>query len=360
MKNFRAIAPIPFVLLALASPAHAQPYVPYTMQIVFGDSLSDGGNAYNKFPAFNFPPSPPYNQRATNGLTGVEYLSRDYLGETLKPSLPAAGGGNNYAYIGAATGYYNAPNPTNPPAPIPPYPPGTVLTTDNYSDWRYGLPYLRNTGLGNQVDAFDAANLAFDPAKTLFTVFAGANDVFLGLESGAATPQQLVFGIAGNLTAAITELAGLGARHFLVPNMPNLGLTPAFNSNPADISELAQLINLAMATSLTALESSLKLTYADLNIVQFDTYGLLTQLVAQPPAGVTNTTQACLNLAAGTMCSNPDAYLFWDGVHPTAVTHKAFAEAFAYAVPEPETWLLFGLGFGLLLARGRTRPALAP
>jgi phospholipase/lecithinase/hemolysin len=34
-------------------------------------------------------------------------------------------------------------------------------------------------------------------------------------------------------------------------------------------------------------------------------------------------------------CANPDQYLFWDGVHPTAAAHRMLGDAFMAAVPEP-------------------------
>ncbi|MDQ1152947.1 uncharacterized protein YhjY with autotransporter beta-barrel domain [Brevundimonas sp. SORGH_AS 993] len=48
-------------------------------------------------------------------------------------------------------------------------------------------------------------------------------------------------------------------------------------------------------------------------------------LAANPGAfGVTNITQPCFNGA--TVCSNPDSYFYFDGVHPTAAGHRIIAQ----------------------------------
>jgi phospholipase/lecithinase/hemolysin len=75
----------------------------------------------------------------------------------------------------------------------------------------------------------------------------------------------------------------------------------------------------------------------------FDTAGLLRNIVANPATyGFTNVTDACYGAAAKTVCANPNQYLFFDDLHPSAQGHVVLAEAFAAAVPEPSTWMLLG------------------
>ena len=67
----------------------------------------------------------------------------------------------------------------------------------------------------------------------------------------------------------------------------------------------------------------------------------------------------CVNLAVNppTVCANPDEYLFWDGVHPTARTHEILAREMKRAlIAEPGTLVLLGLGLlviGLVHRRRR-------
>jgi phospholipase/lecithinase/hemolysin len=82
--------------IARAAPIGASAYSQLT---VFGDSLADAGNVF-LFSGGTFPPTPPYAQRLSNGLTAVEVLATD-LGLPLTPSLA---GGRDYAYGGAETG----------------------------------------------------------------------------------------------------------------------------------------------------------------------------------------------------------------------------------------------------------------
>ena len=44
---------------------------------------------------------------------------------------------------------------------------------------------------------------------------------------------------------------------------------------------------------------------------------------------ITDTAQPCFNSTAGTLCSNPDNFLFWDDVHPTAEVHLIIGELLA-------------------------------
>ena len=68
-----------------------------------------------------------------------------------------------------------------------------------------------------------------------------------------------------------------------------------------------------------------------------------------------NVTNACFN--GTSVCSNPDSYLFWDGIHPTAAGHRLIADAAfnVLAVPEPETYALMLAGMSLLAWRVRRR-----
>lgn len=90
MRYAFVIAAITF---SIAQNSHGQEIV------VFGDSMTDVGNAF----ALNGnPPSPPYSDgRFSNGITWVEVLA-DHLMVT-RPKASTAGG-TNFAYGGASAG----------------------------------------------------------------------------------------------------------------------------------------------------------------------------------------------------------------------------------------------------------------
>ncbi len=316
---------------------------------VFGDSLSDGGNSglltQAALPPTGFPPFPYFNGQYSNGPVAVEHLWQSYNpGSTaFKPSL---GGGTNYAIGGATTGLDNF-NQINPNVPVPLQPAFTDL----------GLAQQ----LG-QFQAFVAGGGTFDPASSLFVVWAFPNDVFWALTSGelpdqpgvpATTPPLIAQGI-GNITGAIAFLAGLGATHFLVPNMADLGKTPfGLGLGPIDaagLTLLAQGFNANLALALSALDAALPTA----EIVQFDTFGVFQALQATPGAfGFTNATQACVDFLAA---CNPGTWVFWDGVHPTTAAHQVLGTLFAAAVPEPGGLGLLAVAVALALA-ARARAA---
>lgn len=284
------------VLTFAASAASAT----YTSLTVFGDSLSDGGNVFT-LTAGVFP-APPNAQRFTNGPTAVEHLA-GALGLPLAPSLS---GGRNYAFGGAETGT------------------GSFI----------GLP---NTGVSAQVSSFvSSPPPGFGGPSSLVVLWAGPNDLFTALDLGM-NPADIIAPAMGNLANSVGQLYGVGARTILMPGMPNMGATPfGLNSgNPAGLTAFSLGFNGALALTVAGLEA----TFLGLDIIEFSTFSLLDGVVANPGAfGLTNVQDACFNGAS--VCANPDEYLFWDSVHPTARGHAILGASFATAVPEPNSMAL--------------------
>jgi phospholipase/lecithinase/hemolysin len=329
---------------------------------VFGDSLSDGGNSgrltQGLLPPTGFPPFPYFNGQYSNGPVAVEYLWQRYNpGSTsFKPSLA---GGTNYAIGGATTGLdnYNLINPSVPP-PL--------------------QPSFNDLGLAQQLgqfQAFVAGGGTFDPASSLFVVWAFPNDVFWLLTTALGptgphlpdqplalppavppTPANLIDQGITNLVNAIAFLANLGAAHFLVPNMADLGNTPfGLGLGPAGsagLTLLTQGFNDNLELALTALDAAL----ATAEIVQFDTFGAFEALQDDPGAfGFTNATQACIDFLPASC--NPNTWVFWDGVHPTTAAHRVLGTMFAAAVPEPGSLVLVATVLLLMGARARLNRA---
>jgi len=329
--------------LGAAPPARAA-LVELTHLFVFSDSLSDGGNSglrsaqYAMNPAVVFPPFPYAGGRYSNGPVAVEYLWELYNPGTLGTPAglqPSLGGGTNYAIGGATTGVqsFNSVNPNVPAALQPAY--------VQYSNvW--------------QLQQFAAGHPPFDPATSLFVVWLFPNDVFYadatGMLPGAVPPltegPDLISNGIANIVATVQTLAAAGGRHFLVPNMADLGTTPAFLGTPAQgfLSGLTMLFNDNLAIALSTLDAALPI-----EIVQFDTAAAFADLLANPAAyGMTNTTQACVENLLTLVCNpgNWDTWVFWDGVHPTTRTHQILAAQFQAAIPAPGTLALLGLALG--------------
>ena len=317
---------------------------------VFGDSLSDGGNSgivsrAATGGAFTYPPPPYYNGQYSNGPVAVEYLWNLYNPSkpfALKPSLS---GGTNYAIGGATTGTenYNSVSPTTGPL----------------------QPAYYQLGAQWQLNTFAAQAPTFDPATSLFVVWLFPNDVFYtqqtgnlpGHVDGSPGGSNLVANGIANILTTVQTLAAMGAEHFLVPNMPDLGTTPeGLGLPPADaafLSALTNAFNVNLAGALTALDAALPA-----EIVQYDVAAMLGRIENNPAAyGFTNTTEACVYNLQNGRCnpSNWDSWLFWDGVHPTTSTHQYLATQFAQAVPEPASLALLGAAFVVLAALRRRR-----
>src|SRR5262245_53509639 len=316
-------------ILALSLPASAA-LTTLSNLFVFGDSLSDGGNSglLTQSPVLptGFPPPPYAGGRYSNGPVAVEYLWQSYHpGST--SFTPSLAGGTNYALGGATTGLDNF-NSINSRVPAPLQP--------SFND----LGMRQQLG---QFQAFVAGGGTFNPATSLFVVWGFPNDVFWWLQTGqlpdhpgvSATADALVTQGVQNIVGSIALLASLGADHFLVPNMADLGQTPfGLAQGPvgsAMLTGLTEGFNGALGGALNALPTTL-------DIVQFDTFAAFRAPRDNPAAfEFTNVTQSCVD---NLLICNPTMWLFWDQLHPTTQTHGILGTQFAAAVPEPRSIVL--------------------
>lgn len=331
LRNFFSAGLLALSLLTSASAS------PYTQFVVFGDSLSDAGNA-SAMTGGNFPPSPHYAGPFSNGPTAAQYLAQS-LGVPVQLGWPVAStGANNFAVGGArnGTGNYN-------------------VEIDHPAGLGAAFPDLAQTGIQRQIERYAGQHAAAvpSPSDTLFMVWGGPNDVFLGAETGG-DPNVYIPAAVNALANDLLMLVGMGAQHILVPGMPNLGLTPEANGlGPvvaAGLSALSVAYNDGLGFMLSSLDALLP---PEVHLYGFDTAGFFASISADPGAfGFTNTTESCL--FTGGPLPGCAGYLYFDNVHPTTATHQLLAAQFALAagVPEPATLTLVLLAL-LPLARAR-------
>ncbi len=310
--KLRLLRTLPALLLLLVAVAvQAQQY---TKIVVFGDSLSDTGNDATLFvDTYGFPFPSPYIGTTYTGLytlgrftDGADTFppAQHYFGvwiEQMAAALPAhpavraslESGGTNYAY-----GYGNTLN---------------GMTVFNVT----GTPFtILVDNVGQQIDDYLATNPKIDN-HTLFVVWGGANNLTEAV-GGPNAPQMIVNGAVAQI-GNVQRLINAGATQFLVPNLPNLGSVPRFNTSPTDSAAFNQA-SVLYNTTLDAGVSLLPLLNFGrrVTIYKFDVYSLLKSVIAHPAnyglLDVTDSSQS--------MLVDPDTYLFWDDLHPTTHGHN--------------------------------------
>ncbi|MBD2500710.1 SGNH/GDSL hydrolase family protein [Anabaena azotica] len=189
------------------------------------------------------------------------------------------------------------------------------------------------------------------PLKASAASFSKLND-YLPTQSLDFTPFTTPNTTLTNISNAILALASVGAKNFLVPNLPNLGSTPLalgidsqFNGFSSQLNKLTQEHNLGLSQLIANLNQNSAL---GLNITLLD---VNTQFNNAKKLGFTTVDKPCLDRVAGTICANPDEYLFWDDIHPTARAHTILATAAFSTIPEPSMTLGM-LSFGALTVVG--------
>ncbi len=300
-KFFVSVLVAALILLG-ALPQHAaagwQDSRKFSTMYVFGDSLSDPGNAFAVTGAVATGtepiPSAPYDvngHRFTNGPTWVEVLAHQaFLLRGALPALkyPRAG---NYAFGGARAG-------TDSPA----------------------------LDLPEQVGLFLSNNDGVAPTGALYVIQFGGNDINQALTAGSpAEAQQAVANAVAAIKQNILVLKSRGARKFLVANAPNLGRVPVVRAAGADVpaEQLSLLFNALLDVAMAELATG------DVQIYRINLFDFLDAASEYPQAfgfaGDPNPlTAPCLPVFIPSLgvCQDPDQRFYWDGLHPTRAAHR--------------------------------------
>jgi phospholipase/lecithinase/hemolysin len=305
MKRMFALVACVVMVLGMAQAAAAQQP---SHIVVFGDSLSDPGNAFALLGSANTPPDydldpflvpgAPYargGHHFTNGATWVEQLARPLgLSGSVQPAFQLASPhATNFAVGGARARQIAT---------------GVNLPTQVQA-------YLQRAG-GARADA-------------LYVIAVGGNDVrdalfayAQGQDGGAVVGAALA-----STVQTIMTLHAAGARRFLIWNAPDIGRTPAIKRAGPGVAPFATLISQGYNANLAFLLGQLSSGLPGIQIVPFDAFALINEIAETPSTfGMTNVTSACLTPnVAPFACQQPNEYLFWDGIHPTVATHAIIA-----------------------------------
>ena len=283
---------------------------------VFGDSLSDNGRVFAASGVY--PPAPYVGGRFSNGPVASEVLATGLWGANSAQF-------HDLAYGGARTGVTGS------------------------ADGLVGVP----TGMTSQLSQFNVLTGGAADSNALYMVWGGANDLRDGLSLGTqAAIQASITAAISNLVTIVSTLHAEGAHNFLLPNLPDLGITPEglASGGAATASFVSGLFN----QNLAAAYGSLAASWTDEHFYLFDAMTAQHNLVSGSPGnGFSNVTQACITTAG----CNPAQFLYWDSIHPTAAAHAILGAQMLAAVPEPGTMLMMSVGVLALLGLGRRRQA---
>ncbi len=273
--------------------------------LVFGDSLSDMGNAKDSI--LNVPDVPPYWQgRFSNGMVWVEYLSQAYGVTTTHGSGTSAG--DNRAFGGAQTGA--------------------------------GFSYLLLPNVGSQISSYLANVQSNFASNDVVSLWAGGNDFLYGTANADT--------IVTNMESHIRQLEAAGATTFVIPNLPPLEKTPEILSRSQTQQQNIASEVLSYNNKLASLISSLQL---ELGIVVYsvDAYTIFNDIIDSKEAlGLTNTRSAACSGNAGLLplpicnngdpvVANVDEYIFFDKAHPTRAMHQYIGRFAVESIGQADT-----------------------
>jgi phospholipase/lecithinase/hemolysin len=325
---------IAIVILGLSlSSVHAEQAESNRPLVVFGDSLSDNGNAAAALAAAgltlgnyaaNAATDGPATTPATSGPFGLwvdQFAALTSLADP-EPFLVSPS-------LGILTVNYSATN----------FAVGSALAGNNpnFSPTGFLAPgYSQVPGTTNQVGLFLAFNGGHASRGNLYVFWAGANNIYAALDSPATflTFPNVAKSAADAIAADTVALASAGGNHFLWLNLPPLGQVPSFNDNPNLLDRIlgkaaANDAALIFNAELAADAAFLKLHYG-IEIKIVDTHSLFNSIASHPGKfGFVNVKDAawCGPDGLATCASNnPNQFLFWDGEHPTTAANAVLAQ----------------------------------
>jgi phospholipase/lecithinase/hemolysin len=295
---------------------------------VFGDSIADTGNIFMQTKAMRMnPPVPPSvtpHQTYFDGNFSNGYMAFEFLWERLSGHRPGS------------------------PRGLKPFLEAPILQKTgaiNFAFGGTGTPYVDQTpggfyspGLKGQVELFQLSLKGKQPSpRSLYVVSTGANDYRGDPFNVPMHPEDVV----NNIEQAIVRLYGVGARHVMVLDLPDLGQVPANGGSP-DATALSTYHNMLLDGAVARLRAqypSLRLTLLELDPLFTrlrDTYmmdaehPLLDAYVPTKPwLSTCLVNPASCEDVPRILFNSSFGFVFWDNVHPTTEAHH-FLGDYAY------------------------------
>ena len=366
-----------FACTALGAAAQA---LGFSSLIIFGDSLSDSGNnsiVFDNAPANMLPTPVPPNLRTPvpipNSFTNSGLIpTYPYATKTLTPAVPFDRYTNGFIWAENFAAHFGL-------SALPSLFPGIPNVVPPGTDFAFAGARTGPAGSGfpfsltDQVNFFKAGLQGNPPPATaLYVVEGGGNnardtiDQTIAALLGGATPQQIqalvdaaALSYAKDIQGILSQLQGLNV---VVWNVPDAGRAPAIlagapSLDPLFMTTLGTTFPGFATDVVETMNDDLMAVLAGLSGMRlFDIFGLVNDIANDPLSfGLLNADLPCAALLP--VC-NPEAFLFWDGIHPTSAGHRIIANAMIAVVPEPSSVaLLITATLGLLVCRRRGRAA---
>lgn len=310
--------------------------------VVFGDSLSDNGNAAAALAsvgqtlgnyAANALTDGPQTRPATTGPYG---LWIDQFAPLLHVTVPQPFVVNTP--LGPSSGVLTA----NPSATNFAVASALAGNNPNFSPTNYLNPANAQVpGTTNQVALYLSFHGQQASSENLYVFWAGANNILnsLGDVSSFVDFPGVAINAADAIAANIATLANAGAKYFMWLNLPPLGQIPYVSDNSnrlvRDLGKPAADSAALIFNNELALDAAALTRKYGIKIFVVNTNSLFNMIVGNPGKyGFVNVKDAgwCGTDGVTTCASdNPNGFLFWDELHPTTAANKVLAQfAFSY------------------------------
>ncbi len=284
---------------------------PIKRLITFGDSLTDDSNDFRYISTlmrYDAAPGAYWNRTFTNGLVWADWVAGFKTYSTVGTGLNIPF--ENYAWGGAfSTGKRNGMVPS------------LADQVDSYLDY---------------IDNNKSLNLAADIPTTLYSLLVGGNDFVYTNHS----PEL----VAAQVAEQMTKLIARGARYFIIPTFPNIGIAPF-----AKTKGIGKKLTLDAQAYNNWLNKDINFNTNTIHIIRPDFAGYVMQLTSSQALNYYHfdISKACMmrgyfKIGPGHVCADPIHTLFWDGLHPNStlacVIGQQTTDAIEVALGKPSTY----------------------